>query len=121
MRNNSKLAQRIPSLDSMDESLQRILVGFTAEIENLMKIPIVDELVSWVAERRTHIKWFLLSSIVDFLHWARLKHLDVNLHIKLTVIVIITSASTIRLLNYQMHRFHVAKFELSQISSLRFL
>jgi hypothetical protein len=100
MRNNSKLAQRIPSLHCMDESLQRILVGFTAEIENLMKIPIVDELVSRVAERRTHIKWFLLSSIVDFLHWTGLMHLDVNLYIKLTVIVISSSTSTLRLLNY---------------------
>ena len=107
-------------MNCLDEGLKGILVRFSANIENLMKIPVVEELISWMAEGRAHIKRLLFSSVVNFLNRTRFVHLDIDFDIKLSALGLrlFVSPFTFNSVNNQMNCLHITKFELGDVTSL---
>lgn len=99
-------------MNCLDEGLKGILVRFSANIENLMKIPVVEELISWMAEGRAHIKRFLFSSVVNFLYRTWFVHLDIDFDIKLSALGLglFVSPFTFNSVNNQMNCLHITKF-----------
>ena len=86
-----------------------------------MKIPVVQELISRMAERRPHIQRLLFSSIVNFLYRTRFVHLDIDFYVKLFLLGrrLFMPAFAFNFVHNQMNSFHVAELELRYIARLR--
>lgn len=84
-----------------------------------MKIPIVQENISWMTERRSDILRFLLSVWIDFLNWTRAMSWDVDLDINwLTDLPFILLINDWTLFYVNKYTFHVCYFKLDYIFCL---